>query len=150
MSKSSKINSALGKISEANRAYRTGKEQVLEQSVNALEAQTKPLLVFLFMALTVAVWLLAFVPGIYEKLYETYGFYLIIAVFVFSYFSFFLGSKIIFKPSAEELLDDTSVFALFSACERKERRSLYSAGIALLHTVAFAFYVVDPKWLGLP
>jgi hypothetical protein len=151
MPRSVKLDAALEKASEATRAYRAGKEYLLEQSAKGLEAQTNPLLVVLFLALTVLAWLAAvFLPSFYENMYEAFGLYPIIVVFVFSYLSFFLGSKVIVKPSAEELSDDTSAFALFSACRRRESRSLISVGLAMLHTFLFAFYVVDPTWLGLP
>ena len=128
---------------QASRAYKEGKQALIEQSVTSLEAKTKPLLVGLFLALAIASWLIAiFAPGGFAKLYDAYRAYPVIAFFAFSYFAFFLGSKIIFKPSEEELADDSSPFALFSACERREKRSLISVGLGLLHTVVFVLYLI--------
>ena len=82
-------------------------------------------------------------PGGFERLYNAYGFNPLIIMFIISYFSIFLGSKFIFNPTAEELSDDTSIFALFSACSRKERRSLISIGLALFQTLIFALYLIN-------
>lgn len=142
----------LRKILKARRDYNEGKKQLTEQSVNALEVKARPLFALVFLAFTIYAWLGAiFSPTSFEQLYNSYGFYPIIAIFVISYFGFFLSSKLIVKPSAEELADDTSLFALFSACGRKELRSLISIALALIHTLVFAFYLVnkDLKWLEL-
>jgi hypothetical protein len=140
-------------VFKINRAYRDAKEQLFEQSVNTFEANAKPLLVILPLSLTIFAWLVAmFLPMAVERLYEAFGFYLLAGFFAVSYFSFFLSSKIIFRPSAEELSDDTSLFAVFSACERKELRGLYSISLATLHTVILVIYLIfsqDLKWFDL-
>lgn len=142
----------LKKIFKLNRTYREAKEQAVEETVNVLETKTNPLFFVFFFASTVLAWLGATLTSVGPvEIYQAYGFFPIFAIFVVSYFSFFLGSKIIFKPSAEELADDTSSFALFSACGRRELRSLISIGLALLHTLIYGIYLIskDQKLLEL-
>lgn len=140
----------LKKLLKLNRDYQDAKQQAVEHTVNVVESKTDPLYFFCSSSLTIFVWLIAaFILDGFERLYNSFGFYPIIIFFIISYFSIFLGSKFIFKPTTEELSDDTSIFALFSACGRKEMRSLISIGFALLHTLIFVFYLVnkDLKWL---
>lgn len=139
----------LKQLLQLNRDYREAKEKAFEQGVNVFESKTNPLFVVLFLTLSIIAWLYAvFIPDGFEKIYETQGTMPLIIFFVISYFFTFLGSRIIFKPTAEELEDDTSSFALFSACGRKEFRSLISIGFSLFHTFLFVFYLVnkDIKW----
>ena len=140
------------RILKLNRVYRETKEQAFEETVNALEVGTKPLFFLFFLALTIWSWIgVVATPIGPVELYEVYGFYPLIVIFVVSYFSFFLGSKLIVKPTVEELTDDTSSFALFSACKRRELRSLFSLGFSLLHTFIFLVYLIskDSKLLDL-
>lgn len=142
----------LKQIFKLNRAYREAKEQAVHETVNVLETKTNPLLFIFFLALTIFEWLgVSLTPIGPMEIYEAYGFSPIVVVFVISYFSFFLGSKVIFRPTAEELADDTSSFALFSACRRRELRSLISIGLSFLHTLIFFLYLIskDPKLLDL-
>lgn len=139
----------LKQILQLNSKYSEAKEKAVEQTVNVIESKTNPWFVLLFLSLIISAWLMAiFIPGGLEKLYNTQGFYPIIGFLLASYFFLFLGSKFIFKPTAEELADDTSLFAIFSACRRKESRSFISIGIGLLHTLLFVLYLIskDIKW----
>lgn len=131
-------------IFQLRREYEDAKGKAIEQTVNHLEAKTDFLFFILFFSLTVVGWIYAiFAVEGFEEMYEKYEFYPIILFFVFSYFFLFLGSKFIFKPSHEELSDDTSIFALFSACKRKEMRSLISIGISILHSLIFIFCMIN-------
>jgi hypothetical protein len=78
-----------------------------------------------------------------EEASEKFGFIPMILLPVVSYFFFFLGSKLIIPPSDEELSDDTSALALFSAWRRESGRSLVSIGISLLHTLIFTVYLIS-------
>jgi hypothetical protein len=78
-----------------------------------------------------------------EEASEKFGFIPMILLLVVSYFFFFLGSKLIILPSDEELSDDTSTLAIFSACRCRLRRSLVSIGISLLHTLIFTVYLIS-------
>ncbi|MBL8122772.1 MAG: hypothetical protein JNJ39_01570 [Blastocatellia bacterium] len=140
------------RIFQLNRVYREAKEKAFEATVNAIEAGTDPLFFLFFLALTILSWVAVVSTPIGPiELYEKFGFYPLIVFFVVSYFSFFLGSKLIVKPTVEELTDDTSSFALFSACKRRELRSLFSVGVSLFHTFVFLVYLIskDPKLLEL-
>lgn len=126
------------------RDYQNAKDEAVEQTVNVFEAKTNPLFVLLFFAFSVYGWIFAiFIAGGFEQLYDLYGFYPVIVFFVISYFFFFLGSKLLFRPTEEELSDDTSIFALYSACRRKSGRSLASMGFSLLKTLIFIIYLIN-------
>jgi uncharacterized membrane protein len=134
----------LKQLLKLNRDYKNAKEKAVEHTVNVFESKTGSLYFICFSASTILAWLIAiFIPAGFEQLYNAYGFSPLVIFFIISYFSIFLGSKFIFRPTAEELSDDTSIFAAFSACGRKEMRSLISIGFALLHTLIFAFYLVS-------
>jgi hypothetical protein len=138
---------------QAHRAYREGKEKLVEQSVTTIESKTSSLFAALLFGLILLIWTASVLsPAGFERLYEAAGLYPIGVVFVISYFTFYIGSKLVLKPSADELSDDTSYFALFSACGRKEMRSLISIGASLLHTLIYVAYLVnrDTNWLALP
>lgn len=137
---------------QANRAYRDGKEKLVERSVTSLESKTKLIFPLLFFGVTISIWSVSVLTPVgYESLYEDFGFYPIAFVFVASYFTFFLCSKIFLKPSTEELSDDTSYFSLFSACGRKEMRSWISIGLGAFHTLSVFLYLVnkDTNWIGI-
>ena len=134
----------LNQLLQSYRDYEAAKEKAAEKTVNVFESKTNPLFVVLFLTLTISAWIFAiFIPVGFEQLYNACEFYPLIIFFIFTYFSFFLGSKFIIKPNAEELSDDTSIFAVFSACGRKEMRGLISIGLGLLHTSIFALYLVN-------
>ena len=125
---------------------------MVEESVNALETKTTPFLALLLFAVLVYFWIGATMTSLGPvPLFETFGFSPVIVIFVVSYFAFFLGSKTIFRPTVEELKDDTSTFAVFSACKRREARGLISIALALVHTVIFLVYLIgkDPKLMEL-
>lgn len=132
----------LKQLLQLNRDYRNAKEKAIEQGVNVVESKNNLLFAVLFLALSVSAWLFAISDGL-KSLCENQGSFSVVGFLIISYFTFFLGSKFIFKPTAEELTDDTSVFALFSACRRREFRSLISIGLSLFHTLFFVFYLVS-------
>lgn len=124
--------------------YRQAKEEAIEKTVTVLESNNNLRFFLLFLSINTFGWLFAlFILKGFEEIYNLYEFYPIVVFFIISYFTLFSGSKFIFRPSQEELLDDTSIFALFSACSRKEFRSLISLGLSLLHTVVFFFYLIN-------
>lgn len=139
----------INKLLQANREYQETKEKAVEQTVNNFESKSSIFFVILSFILLIFEWLYAvfFIPG-FAILYDVSEFYAFIGFFITSYFFFFLGSKLLFKPSAEELSDDTSMFALFSACGRKAMRSFISVWLGLFHTLIITLYLMN-KDLGL-
>ena len=134
----------LKQLLKLNRDYQDAKKNAAEHAVNVFESKNDPLYFIFLSVSTILGWLIAiFIPVGFERLYNDFGFYPVVIFFIISYFSIFLGSKFIFKPTTEELSDDTSIFAIFSACGRKEMRSLISIGFALLHTLIFVLYLVS-------
>jgi hypothetical protein len=129
---------------QLRRDYQKAKAEAIEKSVNVFESKANPLFVLLFFSLLAYGWIFAiFIAGGFEQLYNLYGLYPEILFFIISYFCFFLGSKLLVSPSEEEVSDDTSIFALFSACGRKSGRSLASIGLSLLHALIFMFYLIN-------
>ena len=128
---------------QAQRAYREGKEQLIEKSITYTEAGKSRMLAPVFGGLLSMGWLLCVLwePPI-GKTFDAFGFFPVVIVFFTSYFAFFHLTRLVFKPSEDELADDTSYFALFSACEARERRGLFSSGFGLANTIAIALYVV--------
>ena len=126
------------------RDYQKLKDDAVGKSVNVFEAKTNPLFVLLFFALLIFGWVSAVIAtyGL-EKLYNDHGSIPVIIFFVISYFFFYLSSKLLFAPTEEEAADDTSVFALFSACSRKSGRSLAAICLSLFHTLILVFYLVN-------
>ncbi|HQU84796.1 MAG TPA: hypothetical protein PKY59_16780, partial [Pyrinomonadaceae bacterium] len=120
----------MGKINQAfkiKRDYDDAKKAAVEHVVNNIESRTSKVLVTLLFIFIVFQWIYAiFSSSGLEKISEKFGNAPFILPLLASYFFFFIGSKLIFKPTEEELSDDTSMFAIFSACERRERRSFYS------------------------
>lgn len=139
----------LKKVVELHKTYREGKEQAFEESVSAFE--TGPRLYFLaFLGFTMVLWGAAYnLPFGLAEVYDRFGTIPILLIFTTSYFSAYTASKFIFKVTDEELEDSTSTFAIFSACQRKERRGLCSIVFAIFHTVVFLAYLVhkDTDWL---
>lgn len=142
----------LKKVVGLHKIYREGKEQALEESVNAFE--TGPRLYFLaFLGFTIVLWAAAYsLPFGLEEVYDRFGFIPIAFIFATSYFSVYTASKFVFRMTAEEREDTTSTFAIFSACQRKERRGLFSIMFALFHSIAFVAYLIhkDTGWFLLP
>lgn len=142
----------LKKVVQLHKTYREGKEQAFEESVNAFE--TGPRLYFLaFLGFTLVLWGTAYgLPFGLEEVYDRFGTVPILIILATSYFSAYTASKFIFTVTAEELEDSTSAFAIFSACQRKERRGLFSVVFALIHTTAFVLYLIhkDTGWLAFP
>ncbi|MCC7305928.1 MAG: hypothetical protein IT173_00035 [Acidobacteria bacterium] len=124
--------------------YQQAKADAAEESASVVEKDERPLLGLLFIGFTIFQWVGAITTSAGPvEIYLAMGLTAITVVFVTSYFSFFLGSKIVFKPTAEERDDDTSVLAIFSACERRERRSFISLILAFFHTLIFCAYVIS-------
>jgi hypothetical protein len=126
------------------RDYQNAKDEAMQHSINILESKTNPRFVVFSLILLIFDWIFAiFVLKGLEEAFERFSFIPMILLLAASYFFFFLGSKLIIVPSSEELSDDTSAFALFSACRRKSVRSLVSIGISLLHTLIFTVYLIS-------
>jgi hypothetical protein len=124
--------------------YQNAKNEAMEHCISVLESRTNPLLVVFSLILLISDWIFAiFVLNGLEDASENFGFIPMIFLLAVSYFFFFLGSKLIILPSNEELSDDTSALALFSASGRKSGRSLISIGISLLHTLIFTLYLIS-------
>jgi hypothetical protein len=132
--------------------YNDMKEKATEDTFCFVE-RSNPFYFIVFAGFGVYCWYVAiyFVEG-FEQLYSLFSVYSIAIVFLVSYLTFFLGSKLVFRMTVEEAEDDTSTFALFSACRRRERRSLLSAGLAAINTGAIIFYLVEKDiqrlWIG--
>jgi hypothetical protein len=122
---------------QAHRAYREGKEQIFEKSVTYAESGKSWILAPLFIGLLILIWLyvVLWAPSL-SKMYKQASIFPAVIAFYTAYYAFFHSTKLIFKPSKEELTDDTSYFALFSACEPRERRGLSSAAFAATNTFA--------------
>ena len=138
-----------GKAFGTYRKFQEGKEKAYEESFAAVESRDR-LPVFLLSAfLTVLLWVAAiYVPLSIAELLKATDFFSVLLIGIIFYLPIYTGSTFIFRPTQEELTDDTSTFALFSACERKAMRSLISAGCATIHTFIFLVFVIltDPKW----
>ncbi len=125
------------------RDYDEAKQAAAEHVINNVEAGTGKVLVAILFFVILLQWIYAIFSSYgLEKISETYGNTPFALPFLTSYFFFFIGSKFIFKPTEEELTDDTSMLAIFSACERKSNRSLYSLLFSFIHTSIFVLYLV--------
>jgi len=134
----------LDELIQVKREYEDAKEKAIEKSVDVLEKRTAPWFFVLFFALTIHIWAFAiFIVQGFEILFNAMGLYPLAVFFVISYFTLFLGSKSLFKPSHEELTDDTSKFAMFSACGRRVKRSWISIVLSVFHTLFFTLYLID-------
>lgn len=126
------------------KTYQNAKDEAVEETVNYFEAKTNSMYFVVFLAISLYGWFFAIFQAIgLEELYNFFGFYPIGIFFLTSYFLFFLGSKLLFKPTEEELSDDTSTFAIFSACNRRSQRSLVSIFFSIFHTLIFVLYLVS-------
>lgn len=134
----------LKRIFKIYSTYQEAKARTAEQTASVVERSDRPWLAFIFIGLSVWIWFGALTSRTGPvEIYEATGFTGIVAVLVVSYFSFYLGSKIIFRLTDEERFDDTSILAIFSACERRERRSLISMVLAFVHSLIFVGYVLS-------
>ncbi len=124
--------------------YQNAKDEAAQETVNYFEAKSNPTYFIVFLAISLYQWFFAITQtsGL-EILYDLFGFYPLGIFFVTSYFLFFLGSKLLFKQTEEELSDETSAFALFSACRRRSGRSLVSIFFSIIYTLIFVFYLVS-------
>lgn len=134
----------LKKAFKLQRDYEDAKKAAVEHVINNFESRTSLVLVTILFLFIVLLWIYAIFTSLgFEKISEKFGNAPLALPFLFSYFFFFVGSKLIFKQTEEEVNDDTSMFALFSACERRERRSFYSILLSLGHTVIFILYLLN-------
>lgn len=125
------------------RDYDEAKQAAAEHVINNVESRISKVLVTILFFVILLQWIYAFFSSYgLEKTSETYGNASFALPFLTSYFFFFLSSKYIFKPTEEELTDDTSILAIFSACERKANRSLFSVVLSFIHSSIFILYLV--------
>lgn len=126
------------------RSYTDTRQQAFEWSVKTAESRLRPWFAMLFLVLVVLTWTTAVYRSTsFERLYNQSGFTPFVFFFAISYFCFYIGSKFIFRPTPEELSDDTSPIALFSASPRKSLRSLISAALSCVHTFIYGLYLVN-------
>lgn len=126
------------------RDYDEAKSAATEHIVNNFESRNSKVIVTLLFLVNIFEWIFAVFSSFgLEKLSQTYGNAPFVFPFITSYFFFFLGSKIIFKPTEEEIMDDTSILAIFSASNRRARRSLLSAFFSIFYTAIFVLYLVS-------
>lgn len=128
----------------ANRAYTEGKNRLVEQSITRIESRRDKWIPLPFFAILIVLWIIAiFLTLPVDSEIDVKAVVTAITIFFFiSYFAFFHASKMVVRPTVEELEDDTSYLALFSACESRERRGLLSAIFGVAHTVVFGLYII--------
>lgn len=128
--------------------YQRLKDQLIKDSITRIESRRSKLVSLTFASLVVFSWLVVIFADL--KIDNDAGVEVIeigisvfstsvIVFFFISYFTFFHISKMAIKPSIEEIEDDTSYLAVFSACESRERRGLVSAIFGVLHTIVLGF-----------
>jgi len=133
------------------RIYSDAKQEIVEHAITTAEAWESRFIAIGLSIGMIVFWSFTIWSGVgFEVLYETFGTFFVAAL-AFAYFFFFHLSKLIFRTTEEEISDDTSMFALFSASRRKERRSFISIFLAVLHTVVLIGYLIqnDIGWLNL-
>jgi hypothetical protein len=129
---------------QAYREYPLAKKQVTEQLISKAEAKTKLWIVGLLLGIIAFAWVLpSFGPTIHTN--SDFGLSSIIGIFFLSYFAFFLSSKVVLKPSVEEVADDTSYIALFSANPQRSLRGWVAAMFGAIHTAALIAYYVSVR-----
>jgi hypothetical protein len=134
----------LKKALKIKKEYDQAKFAAVEHVINNFESRNSKIIVTILFIGICLEWVYAvFSSNGLEKTSETYGNAPFAFPFLTSYFFFFLGSKLMFKPTEEELSDDTSLFAIFSACDRRSRRSLVSIFLSIFHTLIFVFYLIS-------
>jgi hypothetical protein len=125
----------------AYRRFYEVKEQAVEETFCYVE-RSNPVYFLAFAIVGAYLWYLAiYVLNGLEQFLTNFPFYSIGVVFLISYFTIYLGSKLVFRVTVDEAEDDTSSFALFSACRRRERRSLFSALLAAFNCAALIVYL---------
>lgn len=128
----------------ALRTYHARKEKLVEKSITYAGSGTSKIFAPIFAVLLFGYWTVAVLweePPL-GAIFDLSGFLSVVLMFYISHLAFFHLSKLIFKPSFEEAADDTSYFALFSACSASERRGLFSAGFGVANAAFFAVYVI--------
>jgi hypothetical protein len=146
MRKDSRTNSAIqaGKeLLKVPRIYSEAKQEIVEHTITTAESWESRLVAIPFIIGMILFWAFTIWSGIgFEVIFETFS-TVLIGAFAFAYFFFFHISKLVYKTTDEEVSDDTSMFALFSASRRKERRSFVSIFLAVLHTVVLVAYMIN-------
>jgi hypothetical protein len=134
----------LSTLFETFRAYHKAEDEIYERAVNNLESKNSPKIFLIIFVVFVAEWLFV-IFDVYEprELINNHLESLIFIPYLTSYFFFYLGSKFVFRPTEEELTDDTSIIPMFSACNRKAKRGLISFGLSIFHTLIFIAYLFN-------
>lgn len=128
----------------AYRTYHERKEKLVEKSITYAESGTSKIFAPIFAVLLLGYWTVAVLweqPPL-GAIFDLSGFLAVVVMFYISHLAFFHLSKLLFKPSAEEAADDTSFFALFSACPARERRGLFSAAFGVGNAAFFVVYLI--------
>jgi hypothetical protein len=154
MRKESRTDSAIRtgrELLKVPRIYSDAKQEIVEQTITTAESWESRLVAIPFIIGMILFWAFTIWSGIgFEVIFETFS-TVLVGAFAFAYFFFFHVSKLVYKTTDEEVSDDTSMFALFSANRRKERRSFISIFLAVLHTLAVVGYMIhnDTGWLNI-
>jgi len=131
------------RLTDAFHTYREEEEKFVERSITYAESRTSKLGALIFDCLLVAGWVVAILWDVpIGRIFDGFQFLPVTIMFYISYFAFLHTSKIIFRPTEEETNDDTSYFALFSACDSRASRGLFSAAFGVANAVAITLYVV--------
>ena len=154
MRKESRTDSAIrvGKeLLKVPRIYADAKQEIVDHTITTVESWESRLVALVFIVGMIILWSFTIWSGIgFEVVLETFGTFFV-ATFAFAYFFFFHVSKLFFRATEEEISDDTSMFALFSANRSKERRSFISIFLAVVHTIVLIGYLIhnDIGWLNI-
>ena len=122
---------------EAKREYEGVKEAVVHDSIASLETKTNPFVFAVFAILTIGVWWAAlnerFDLGIlFDKAGLAGFFYPAVVVLAISYFTIYLGSKLIIKPVAH--VEETDMFTPIRTYPKEYLRRLVAIGLSVIHT----------------
>jgi len=146
MRKESRTESAIrtGKeLLKVPRIYSDAKQEIIEHAITTAEGWESRLVAIPFIIGMIVFWAFTIWSGIgFAVLFDAFA-AVFIGAFAFAYFFFFHVSKLFYRTTAEEISDDTSMFALFSANRRREQRGFFSIVFAVLHTVALIAYMIS-------
>lgn len=121
--------------------YPKAKKKAIENTIFTLESRTNFWLAIFLLGILGFGWALpsfdSYLPG---QLNSDVGLSRIVGLFFLSYFAFLFVSKIVFKPSEEELSDESSYITLFSECPRRSTRGWIVTMLSAVHTAAFLAY----------
>ncbi len=141
-----KLNKIIDVAVDMNREYQDAKEDAVQDSIMKLEARTNPLVFAVLVFLTIGVWYVALFGGVdLAILVDQFGlngvFYPLIAVLAISYFTFYLGSKFVFRPSTKTVPDDDVMFTPMRSYSIEDIRRLISIALSVIHT-SIVFIVI--------